>query len=304
MLLLFILTVAGVLAPAKVDVQGEIVAAGRLETPASIQLFNGKTSVQVTMADPQGRFKFKKIEPGSYVVHVECVGYYSQDVPFQVVDSSSHVSITLQPAPDNPSTTAAFDPFRELDIPAKAKKEYELGLREQKDGKCDIRLTHLQKAVALYPRYGEAFTEIGRCYLQMNDLPGAESAFKNASRFSPGMYATANLATFYVSQGRADEALALIAPLLKKNPTEGDLYAAMARIYFAKGQLKEAVAAGLEAHSRGHQSPDVHLLLAKIYEDQGNHGAELTQLLNYLDENPRGAAADQVRRQLEALQKQ
>jgi len=74
---------------------------------------------------------------------------------------------------------------------------------------------------------------------------------------------------------------------------------------FLRGtQLKEAVAAGLEAHSRGHQSPDVHLLLAKIYEDQGNHGAELTQLLNYLDENPRGAAADQVRRQLEALQKQ
>ncbi len=303
MLLLFILTFAGVLAPAKVDVQGEIVAAGRLETPASVHLFSGKTSVQVTMADPHGRFKFKKIEPGSYIIHVECVGYYSQDVPFQVVDSTSHVNITLQPAPDNPSTTAAFDPFREFDIPAKAKKEFELGLREQKDGKCDIRLAHLQKAAALYPKYGEAFTEIGRCYVQMNDLPAAESAFKNAARFSPGMYATANLATFYVSQGRTDEAQALITPLLKKNPTEGDLYAAMARIYFAKGQLKEAVAAGLEAHSRGHQSPDVHLLLAKIYEDQGNHGAELTQLLNYLDENPHGAAADQVRRQLEALQK-
>jgi len=303
-LLLFILTFAGTLAPAKFDVQGEIVAEGRLETPAAVHLFKGKTAVQMTMADPQGHFKFKRIEPGSYTVHVECVGYYSQDAPFQAVDSNSHISITLQPAPDNPSTTAAFDPFREFDIPARAKKEFELGLREQKDEKCDIRLTHLQKAVALYPRYGEAFTEIGRCYLQMNDLPAAERAFKNAARFSPGMYASANLATFYVSEGRADEAQALIAPLLKKNPTEGDLYAAMARIYFAKGQLKEAVAAGLEAHSRGHQSPDVHLLLAKIYEAQGNHGAELTQLLNYLDENPHGAAADQVRRQLEALQKQ
>jgi tetratricopeptide (TPR) repeat protein len=177
-------------------------------------------------------------------------------------------------------------------------------MRDQKDGKCDMRLVHLKKALAIYPRYGEAFTEIARCYLQMNDMASAEAAFKSAVPLSPGVYASVNLATLYINEGKVDEAQALITPLLQKNPTEGELYAALARIHFAKGRLREAEAAGLEAHRRGHRSPDIHLILAKIYEDQGKRGAELTQLQDYLDENPRGGAADQVRRQLEQLQRQ
>jgi tetratricopeptide (TPR) repeat protein len=301
-LLVIILSLA-TLAPPKVDVQGEVTAPGRLEAPATVRLFSGTTAVQTVLADRSGHFKFKKIDPGTYTVHVECFGFYSQDLPVQVVDSNSRISITLQPTPDNPSTTAAIDPFREFDIPGKAKKEYELGIREQRDGKCEVRLTHLQKAVELYPQYAEAFTEIGRCYLQMNDLAYAETAFKKAAGLSREVYPTVNLATLYVSEGRLNEAQALITPLLKTHPTEGELYAAMARIYSANGQLKEAISAGLEAHARGHQSPDIHLLLAKIYESQGNREAMLTQLLNYLDENPHGAAADEVRRQLDALHK-
>jgi tetratricopeptide (TPR) repeat protein len=303
-LLLLILTVAGVLTPTKADIDGEIVAFQRVGAPASLRLFNGKTLLQTTMPDDHGRFKFSKVDSGSYIIHVERDGYYMQDVPVDVANSTSHVSITLQPTPDNPSSTAAFDPFRELDIPRPAKKEFELGMRQQKDGKCDMRLAHLKKAVALYPRYGEAFTEIGRCYLMMNDMAAAEAAFKSAIPVSPGVYAAVNLATLYTNEGKVDEAQALITPLLQKNPTEGELYAALARIHFAKGRLREAEAAALEAHRRGHRSPDIHLMLAKIYEDQGKRGALLTQLQDYLDENPRGAAADQVRRQMEVLQRQ
>jgi tetratricopeptide (TPR) repeat protein len=303
-LLLFILTVAGVVTPAKADIQGELVGTHFVDAPASVKLFSGKTLVQATMADAHGHFKFSKVDSGSYVIHVESDGYYAQDVPVQVANSTSHVSITLQPTPDNPSTRATFDPFRDLDIPRAAKKEFELGMREQRDGKCDMRLTHLKKAVALYPRYGEAFTEIARCYLVMNEMAAAEDAFKSAIPFSPGVYASVNLATLYTNEGKVDEAQALITPLLRKNPTEGELYAALARIHFAKGRLPEAEAAALEAHRRGHRSPDIHLILAKIYEDQGKSGALLTQLQDYLDENPRGAAADQVRRRMEALQRQ
>jgi thioredoxin-like negative regulator of GroEL len=155
--------------------------------------------------------------------------------------------------------------------------------------------------VSLYPQYGEAYTEIARCYLQMNDMASAETAFKKAIPISPGVYASVNLATLYINEGKIDEAQALIAPLLQKNPTEGELYAAAARIHFAKGRMREAEAAALEAHTRGHRSPDIHLILAKIYEDQGRREALLTQLLLYLDENPRGGAADQVRRRIEEL---
>ena len=301
MLVVFLLSLASVLSSAKVDLQGEVVAAGRLQTPVSLRLFNGKILVQTTAPDARGRFKFSKIDPGSYVIHVECDGYYAQDVPVQVVNSTSQVSITLQPTPDNPLTTAAINPFHDLEIPRQAKKEFDLGMREQRDGKCDVRLAHLKKALALYPRYGEAFTEMARCYLQMNDMAAAEAAFKSAIPLSTGIYTTVNLATLYISQGRLDEAQALITPVLQKNRTEGELYATQARIHFARGRMRDAEVAGLEAHARGHHSADIHLILAKIYEDRGNGAAVTTQLLNYLDENPRGATADQIRKQLQDI---
>jgi hypothetical protein len=50
-----------------------------------------------------------------------------------------------------------------------------------------------------------------------------------------------------------------------------------------KGCCAKAVSAGLED------------------QDQGNRPALQTQLLNYLEENPRAAAADQVRKQLQDL---
>jgi tetratricopeptide (TPR) repeat protein len=301
-LLLFILSAVTVLAPAKVDIQGEIVASHFVDAPATLQLFSGKNLVQTVTSDEHGHFRFTKIEAGSYTMHVECDGYYAQDIPVQVANSTSHVSVMLKPAPDNPSLTAAFDPFRDLDIPAKARKEFDLGVRPQKDGKCGMRIEHLRKALSLFPRYGEAFTEIARCYVQMNDMAGAEAAFKSAIRYTTGIYPTINLANLLINENRLDDAQALITPLFKKNPTEGEPYASMARINYARGQLRETEAAVIAAHERGHQSPDIHLILAKIYEDRGMRGALATQLLNYLDEAPHGAAADQVRKKLQDLQ--
>ena len=210
--------------------------------------------------------------------------------------------ITLQAVPGEPGFSPAFDPFRDLDIPRQAKKEFYLGMRARKGGQCAKTVLHLQKAVAIYPRYGEAFTEIGRCYLQMDNRAASEEAFKKAIQFSSGVYPAVNLSNLYVDEGRLDEAQQLITRLLPQNPTEGELYAALARIYFAKGRLHDAEVAGLEAHSRGHESPDVHLILAKIYEGQGNRAALITQLRTYLDENPQGTMADQVRRKLSNIQ--
>lgn len=173
---------------------------------------------------------------------------------------------------------------------------------QRKDVRCAKSMPHLQKAVTIFPRYGEAYTEIGRCYVQMDNRPAAEDAFKKAIQFSNAVYPSVNLSSLYLDEGRVNEAQQLITPLLRKNPTEPELYAAMARIYFAQGRLPEAEQAGLEAHSLGHDSPEIHLILAKVYESQQNRAALVTQLRIYLEEKPEGPAADQARKQLSAIQ--
>jgi tetratricopeptide (TPR) repeat protein len=284
---------------ANVDIEGEILT-HPTDQPATVRLLSGKTPVQETIADLKGRFKFKKVAPGPYTIHVERDGYSGKDITVQVADSTQHVSIALEAVRDNPEFAPAFDPFRDFEIPAKAKKEFNLGTSEEQKG-CARALPHFQKAVALYPQYSEAFTEIGRCNLQMNDVKAAEEAFKRAVQFSAEVYPMVNLANLYLTEGRTDEALELITRSVRKNPTDGELYATLTRIYFAKGRLREAEVAGHEAHSRGHQSPDIHIILAKIYEGQQNRSAQMTQLMTYLDEKPSGPAADQARKQLDDL---
>ena len=201
-----------------------------------------------------------------------------------------------------PGLSGGFDPFRDLEIPSRAKKEFDIGMRQKKDVKCAKTLPHLQKAVTIFPKYGEAYTEIGRCYVQMNNRAAAEEAFKKAIQFSNGVYPSVNLSSLYLDEGRLDEAQQLISRLLPKNPTEPELYASLARIYYAQDRLHDAELAGLEAHSRGHESPDIHLILAKIYESQNNRAALITQLRIYVEEKPEGPAADQARKQLSAIQ--
>jgi tetratricopeptide (TPR) repeat protein len=298
---LFILSLA---ASSKIDIQGEVVAGhDRIDQPILVRLFRGTAAIQETLADPRGRFKFRNVDRGSYVIRVECNGYRGPDLPVAAADSTPHVTITLQRIPEDPALSPAFDPFRSLDIPSRAKKEFQLAVREQKRGQCATAMPHLQKAVTIYPRYGDAFTEIGRCNIQIENPGAAEEAFKKAVEFGSGVLPTVNLASLYVNRGRLDEAEKLIVPLLAKNPAEGELYAALTRIYYAEGRLHDAEIAGLEAHSRRHESPDVHLILAKIYETQQNRAALVTQLRTYLDESPPGPMADQVRKQLQDVEK-
>ena len=115
------------------------------------------------------------------------------------------------------------------------------------------------------------------------------------------IYPGINLADLYAGEKKFDQAQQVIEAVMQKNPTEGDLWFAMARIHFDQGQMNEAEAAGLAAHSRIHRTADVHLLLAKVYLALKDSPSVVAQLEIYLKENPKGPIADQVRKSLKSL---
>jgi len=177
-------------------------------------------------------------------------------------------------------------------------------LKDRKAGNCDKAMPHLQKAIALAPKYGEAHNELGICLLKQNKLSEAEAAFRRATDLNATIYPSMNLADLYAKQKRFDEALRVLQKSMAANPTEGDLLFAVARIYFDQGDMRKAEFAGLEAHSRTHRTADVHLLLAKIYLSANNYPALTTQLETYLIENPTGPVPDEIRKTLAAKRPQ
>jgi tetratricopeptide (TPR) repeat protein len=250
-----------------------------------------------------GRFRFQSVPAGSYVIRVQYPGYKVEEVHLNFGESglSSRVPVTLQPDEKTLMESGSIISFAEINIPGNAKRQFEEGLKKRRRGEYSKALPLLQKAVTLYPLYGEAFNEMGVCFKALGDLNAAENAFKQAIRYNSTVYPSVNLADLYAEQRRFNEAFEVIRKSSAAHPTEGDLFFALARIYFDQERLKEAESAGLEAHSRSHRAADVHLLLAKIYLLNKNYPALITQLDTYLEENPDGPAADQVRQTLRQL---
>jgi tetratricopeptide (TPR) repeat protein len=179
--------------------------------------------------------------------------------------------------------------------PRAAKREYEAALKDRKAGNCEKAIPRLQKAIALAPKFGEAHNELGICLLKQSKLSDAEAAFRTAVELNATIDASINLADLYAKQRKFDEALQVLKKSLATNPTEGDLFFAVARICFDQGDVRKAELAGLEAHSRFHRGADVHLLLAKIYLSANNYPALATQLDTYQIENPAAPVPEEFR---------
>ncbi len=72
-------------------------------------------------------------------------------------------------------------------------------------------------------------------------------------------------------------------------------------MYFEEGSIGEAETAALQADSRIHRIPDLHLLLAQIYLRKQDGPAVAMQLQIYLNEAPAGPRREEVRKELERI---
>jgi Flp pilus assembly protein TadD len=112
-----------------------------------------------------------------------------------------------------------------------------------------------------------------------------------------------NLAEVYSVQGRFEEARTVLLEAIRKQPSAGDAYYALALVYFQEGRLMEAESAAVQAHARPHQIADVHLILAEIYRTQQQAVAAAEELQIYLKEAPSGPNSERVRAVLKSLPK-
>ena len=286
-----------------VDINGQVRIGARsgLPNPATVQLVRERQVVLEQFTGLDGRFEFPSVEPGRYVIRAKYEDMPETEVVVEALRGNYRVPITIQPPKDSPVGSTETVSINQLQIPRAAKREYAQGLKRRKAGDCAQALPHLQKAIALAPTYGEAYNELGICLKKQGELKEAERAFLKAVRYNGTIYPSINLADVYAIQHRYEEGRQLLQAAIQKNPVEGDLFFALARIYFDEGNTSKAEAAGLEAHSRTHRTADVHLLLAKIYLSSKNYPALTTQLETYLVENPAGSYADEVRKSLKEL---
>jgi tetratricopeptide (TPR) repeat protein len=258
-----------------------------------------------------GEFQIMNLSEGVYYVQAETPDGSFEPAVVQVALGRGLVArLTLElrekRSPAAAATGARVVSSAELrqDVPAAAKRQYELGLKLV--GKGDIRqaAARFEEAVALYPEYLFARNDLGAQYLKLKRLAEAEENFRFVLARDPKNFnAKFNLGLVRVERRdyaeaipRLNEAIALdgIRPfphlwlgfaLLETGDPAG-----------AEHELTKALLLG------GVECAAANYHLARIYLGRGDSAEALRALRAYLEDAPKGEYADEARQLLKKIQ--
>jgi tetratricopeptide (TPR) repeat protein len=174
----------------------------------------------------------------------------------------------------------------QLEVAAKAKKEYHeacIALKKKRGADAE---KHLRKAAQHYPKYSAAWVTLGQVLAAQQRTEEAHSACLEGSiadpSYVPAYLCLADIAAHAQAWG---EVLKMSGRALELDPSHDALaYEYHAAANLSLHNLAAAEKSGLRALEidRDHREPRVHFVLAQIYEAKGDSANEATQLREYL----------------------
>jgi tetratricopeptide (TPR) repeat protein len=199
---------------------------------------------------------------------------------------------------------SAFVTVSEFGIPSAAGKEFKKANDLIAKQQWTRAAERLRRAIAIYPQYAAAYNNLGAAYARMGDMAEARASLEKAITLND------HLAMAYLNLGRVsftekdfpgveasiEKALSLAAP----DAAELTL---LAYAQVADRHLDQAIATGRQAHlSQLTHHAFLHVLAAKADELEGKREDCAQELQQFLNEEPTGRRADQVRHVLANLQ--
>ncbi len=192
-----------------------------------------------------------------------------------------------------------------LEAPKDARKSFEkaqkdLAKRNPNYGRAQKRL---EKAIALYPEFAEAWTLLGEARLGSSDLPGARQAFEQAAEADPNFIKPFQmLAGIELEKLRYREALIWTAKLIELDPGQPKTRYYDGLANYSLGQYAPALESlsVIDEGGFGSDYPAALLMLGDILARRGEIRASAARLRRYLEIGDHSPEMGQrLRRQLE-----
>ena len=291
------------------DLAGQIVPGER----AAITLFGAVSPFEATtLSDASGRFHFRKLRAGAYIVAVYQPrlgeARQSAEVGPGTADSRRRVFLVLH---FKDSDFEFIDSVRrrhavstsQLAIPPKALHEY---TEAQKDlGKHDAASAekHLEESVKLAPQFASAWNNLGTIAYQTARYSRAEQCFREALAQDPAAFEPlVNLGGVLLNLNKLDEALVRNQRAVMERPNEALGNSQLGMTYFAAGEFDLAVkyleiARQLDPAHFSHPQ----LTLAEIHLRRGDNAAAAAALEDFLEHHPDSPTAARIRESIEKL---
>ena len=243
------------------------------------------------------------------LVDLTSVSSQSMDVGAIVVHRTTKIKgMTLSAAP--------------YQAPRDARRAYEKGLEAEKVGRLADARQYFEKAVEIYPKYANAWFQLGAVLQSLAQKESARTAYTRAtaldSKFLPPYLSLASMAyrdedwtqvlnltnhVLDLDPWRYSRDTSYVLDLDPLDYAQAYFYNAAAN--YKLNKIDDAEKSGLKAERldvRPH-FPELHLLLAEIFARKNNYASAVSETKIYLELAPQAKDADQVRDRLAQLEK-
>src|ERR1700676_2962321 len=281
--------------------------------PTSPSVVDGRDSV---MGIPRRELTNCELRASASGFHYGVINLVELDTFSSSVDVGA---IVMQRSTKNESMTLSATPYK---APKDARRAYVKGLDAERNGKLADASKYFETALQIYPRYVNAWFQLGSVLQKENQKDAARTAYTHATtidtKFLPPYLSLASMA--YEAENWTEvlnfpghildldplsfaDVTGYILDLDPLNYAEAYFYDAIAnyklnKIEAAEKSALKAQRAGLRTHF-----PQVHLLLAEIFARKNNFATAISEMQTYLELAPHAKNADQAREQLAKWEK-
>jgi cytochrome c-type biogenesis protein CcmH/NrfG len=268
---------------------------------------SGMQAAPPTTSGIQGEFRFGGLRDGDFYVVATKKGYDTVTVTVSImvggappVDIFMHKQRTEPPSGRGDAISA-----RELSIPEKAQEAFRKGRTLLYDKSAPAKaIAQFEQAIAQFPAYYEAYTQIGVARYRLNKFPDAEKALRQAIEISGEKYPDALylLAAMFNDQERFAEA----EPLARQASAAGDSTwhspYELARALVGLKRAPEAETSAAQARDVKPDNAQVYLVLANAHIQQQKFYAVVQDFDEYLRLAPNAPGSDQIRQRRDRMQ--
>jgi len=206
---------------------------------------------------------------------------------------TEHIEVRLTEKADANARGPALTPI----VPEAARQEFNLGSKEM-DKK------HWEEAIAAFPKYAEAFNNLGQVEIQLKDGKNAVEAFRSATQIDPTLqHANLYLGQFYYENTQYKEAEPYLLHAAADQPTSARLLTALANTEMQNGESDLAIANARKVPSLpDHKQFAIsHLIVAQALTGKGKDDEIAKEYEEYLKEAPDSPLTPRVKDALAKL---
>lgn len=272
-----------------------------------LMLSAGNTDVAETYTNDQGLADFDEVEVGNYHLVISGDGIQTTDSGLFEVDNrrgTQFQTISVRRTDEDTQNVGGTVAVQDMKIPSAAKKPFRKAndLIAQQNWKKAIE--QLNRAIAIYPKYAEAYNNLGVVYARMGDRADEKEALQKALNINDHFAAAwVNLARMSIVDRDFPQAESLLDKAAGLDPTDSQTLMILANVELMNLHYQQAIGHCQKTHALGQDSHSlVHFIAARAYEHESQIPQAISELKMFLKEEPDGIRAQAARKELTALQ--